>query len=66
MEKTKMKAILIGGPHDRQTYELDEQDQKIAIVSRVLKRNGEWKECSKATYRLKSKGPPLEYEFEPN
>lgn len=62
--KKKLEAILVGGPHDGQTYELDGPNQEVAVVSRVLERNGEWREVFTARYKLKSSGPPLRYEFE--
>jgi hypothetical protein len=62
--KTKLKAILIGGPSNGQTFELDEANPEISIASRVLERNGKWRVLFTSKYKLKSSGQTLKYEFD--
>ncbi len=61
----KLKAILIGGPNDGQTRELDEAKPEIEIAYR--KQEHPLKLTMKLTgvvkYKLKSNGTPLQYEF---
>jgi len=61
---TKLKAILIGGPQNGQSVELDEETPEITILSRVLERNGQWRVVHTARYKLAAKETPLRYEFE--
>jgi hypothetical protein len=62
--KSKLKAILVGGPQDGQTIELDEETPEISILSRVLERNGQWRVVFTSKYKLTAKGSPLRYESE--
>jgi hypothetical protein len=62
--KDKLKVMLVGGPQNGQTMELDEETPEITILSRVLQRNGEWRVVFTSKYKLGSKGSPLRYEFE--
>ncbi len=62
--KSKLKAILVGGPQNGQTIELDEETAEISILSRVLERNGEWRVVFTSKYKLTAKESPLRYEFE--
>jgi len=62
--KDKLKAMLVGGPQNGQTLELDAETPEITILSRVLERNGEWRVVFTSRYKLVSKGSPLRYEFE--
>jgi hypothetical protein len=61
--KNKLKAILVGGPNDGQTWEFDDANSEIEIAHRSLERNGEWTVRGVVKYKLKSNGSPLQYEF---
>jgi len=60
----KLKAMLVGGPQNGQTLELDEETPEITILSRVLERTGQWRIVFTSKYKLVSKESPLRYEFE--
>jgi hypothetical protein len=62
--KSKLNAILIGGPQNGQTLELDEETPEITILSRVLERNGQWRVMLTSRYKLSAKESPLRYEFQ--
>jgi hypothetical protein len=62
--KNRLKAVLVGGPQDGQGIELDEAAPEIAILARVLERNGQWKVVFKSKYKLVPNASPLRYEFE--
>jgi hypothetical protein len=61
--KNKLKAILVGGPNDGQTWEIDEAKSEIEIAYRKQERHGQMKVTGVVRYKLKSNGPPLQYEF---
>ena len=61
--KEKLKAILIGGPNNGKTQELDEVKPEIKIACRMQGHNGQMRVTGIAKYKLKSNGPPLQYEF---
>lgn len=61
----KLKAILVGGPHDGQTWELDEAKPEIEIAHRMQEHPLKllMKVKGVVKYKLKSDGSPLQYEF---
>ena len=61
----KLKAILIGGPNNGQTRELDEVKPEIEIAYRIQEHPLKltMKVTGVVKYKLKSNGPPLQYEF---
>ena len=61
----KLKAILIGGPNNGQTRELDEVKPEIEIAYRIQEHPLKltMKVIGVVKYKLKSNGPPLQYEF---
>lgn len=63
--KNKLKAILVGGPNDGQTRELDEAKSEIEIAYRMQEHPLKltMKVTGVVKYKLKSNGPPLRYEF---
>lgn len=58
----KLKALLIGGPENGETVEVNEAQPELSFGYRVLERNGEWRFTATSTYKLQSK-EPLHYEF---
>jgi len=61
--RNELEAILVGGTHNEQRVKLNEAASEITIVSRVLERDGRFREVFRAKYELASNGPPLRYEF---
>ena len=61
----KLKAMLVGGPNDGQTWELDEAKSEIEIAHRMQEHplKPTMKVTGVVKYKLKSSGPPLQYEF---
>ena len=62
--KNKLKAVLVGGPQNGQTLELDEANPEITILARVMERTGQWRVVFTSKYKLVSNESPLRYEFE--
>ena len=64
--KNKMEAILIDGPHNGKTIDVEGAPPQITIVSRIMERTSEFREVFRANYKLVSntKGFPLRYQFE--
>jgi hypothetical protein len=61
----KLKVILVGGPNDGQTWELDEAKSEIEIAFRMQEHplKPTMKVTGVVKYKLKSNGPPPQYEF---
>ncbi len=61
----KIKAMLVGGPNDGQTWKLDEAKPEITIAHRMQEHplKPTMKVTGVVKYKLKSNGPPLLYEF---
>jgi hypothetical protein len=62
-EPRKYKAKLVGGPNDGQIWNIGKPLDEIAIVNRIMDRNGSMRVVGTILYKLKSKDEPLEYEF---
>jgi len=60
--KGNLKAKFVGGPNDGNIWEVDQPYMELAVIHRVMERNGQWREVGTVKYRLKSK-EPLEYAF---
>jgi len=60
----KIKAILVGGPQNGQTIELDGETPEITILARVLERNGQWRVVFTSKYKLTGNESPLRYEYQ--
>ena len=59
----KIEVLLVGGPKDGQTWEINEVKPEIEIAFRMQERDGQMKVKGVVKYKLKSDASPPEYEF---